>query len=242
MLLAHYLALFGGTGDGPEAEALREAFAIPNQPLGSEPDDEIRALVAWWWWTSWAASTLRPDDTVTYTNNWPHEPLVGQSPEQLDLYLDLCIDSPADCRHRCTVLVLSARTGGMAKGHRTSGRLPGQQPYRNRKANRLHARDRQVHMDRQHPACLADPAGCGDRPLCRGRPRILRHTALGICTLCPYPDLACTACSALDCHGLAWGRSLPGTDDCRPRAAPAASRGQYALDCPGHCGAWLTCR
>ena len=80
VVTAHYLALFGGTGDGPEAEALREAFAIPNQPLGSEPDNEIRALVAWWWWTSWAASTLRPDDTVTYTNNWPHEPLVGNRP------------------------------------------------------------------------------------------------------------------------------------------------------------------
>ena len=80
VVLEHYTALFGGSGDGPEAEALREAYAIPNNPLGPAPDEDIRALVSWWWWTSWAASTLRPDDTVTYTSNWPHEPLVGNTP------------------------------------------------------------------------------------------------------------------------------------------------------------------
>ena len=79
-VLEHYTALFGGAGDGPESEALREAFAIPNHPLGPNPDEDIRTLTAWWWWTSWAASTLRPDDSVTYTNNWPHEPLVGNRP------------------------------------------------------------------------------------------------------------------------------------------------------------------
>ncbi len=77
---AHYLALFGGPGDGPEAERLREAYAIPNEPLGSEPEADIRKLVAWWWWTAWAAGTERPDDTVTYTSNWPHEPLVNNRP------------------------------------------------------------------------------------------------------------------------------------------------------------------
>lgn len=79
-VIKHYQALFGGSGDGPEAEALREAYAIPNAPLGPDPDEDIRALTSWWWWTSWAASTLRPDDTVSYTNNWPHEPLVGNKP------------------------------------------------------------------------------------------------------------------------------------------------------------------
>ena len=79
-IITHYQALFGGSGDGPDAEAMREAFAIPNAPLGPGPDEDIRKLVSWWWWTSWAAATLRPDDTVTYTNNWPHEPLVGNKP------------------------------------------------------------------------------------------------------------------------------------------------------------------
>ena len=79
-ITAHYTALFGGTGDGPASAALREAYAIPEEPLGPDPDEDVRALVAWWWWTAWAASTLRPDDTVTYTSNWPHEPLVGNRP------------------------------------------------------------------------------------------------------------------------------------------------------------------
>jgi len=34
-------------------------------------------LSAFFFWTSWAASTNRPDDDITYTSNWPHEPLVG---------------------------------------------------------------------------------------------------------------------------------------------------------------------
>ena len=79
-ILEHYSALFGGARDNAEAMALREAYAIPNQPLGPAPDADIRALFAWWWWTAWAASTLRPDDSVTYTNNWPHEPLVNNKP------------------------------------------------------------------------------------------------------------------------------------------------------------------
>ena len=79
-VVAHYTALFGGTGDGPESAALREAHGIPERPLGPDPDADVRKLAAWWWWTSWAASTLRPGDDVTYTNNWPHEPLVGNRP------------------------------------------------------------------------------------------------------------------------------------------------------------------
>ncbi len=79
-VIAHYQALFGGAGDGPEAHALREAYAIPDKPLGNAPEQDIRALAAWWWWTTWAAGTLRPGADVTYTSNWPHEPLIGNKP------------------------------------------------------------------------------------------------------------------------------------------------------------------
>ena len=79
-LITYYTALFGGTGDGPEVEREREAYAIPNSPLGTDPDEAIRQLVAWFWWTSWSAVTQRPNDDVSYTNNWPHEPLVGNKP------------------------------------------------------------------------------------------------------------------------------------------------------------------
>ena len=37
-------------------------------------------LAAFFWWTSWAASTDRPGSTTTYTNNWPHEPLIANVP------------------------------------------------------------------------------------------------------------------------------------------------------------------
>ncbi|WP_205727988.1 hypothetical protein [Flammeovirga pectinis] len=36
-------------------------------------------LNAFLFWTSWAASTDRPDQDYTYTSNWPHEPLIGNT-------------------------------------------------------------------------------------------------------------------------------------------------------------------
>ena len=81
--IVHYQNLFGH-GGGKYAE-LREAYAIPNNPLGEIADagrvaDETRALTAFFWWTSWASVSTRPDDNISYTNNWPHEPLVGNTP------------------------------------------------------------------------------------------------------------------------------------------------------------------
>ena len=76
----HYNGLFGGRRDSAEYEAQREQIAVPNEPLGPQPDADIEALFAYWWWTAWASTTLRPGDNVTYTNNWPHEPLVGNTP------------------------------------------------------------------------------------------------------------------------------------------------------------------
>jgi nitric oxide reductase subunit B len=37
-------------------------------------------LASFFFWSSWAASTNRPNDVITYTNNWPHEPLVSNRP------------------------------------------------------------------------------------------------------------------------------------------------------------------
>ena len=56
----------------------REEYAIPANSL-TDPDN-LRKLGAFFFWTSWAASTNRRDDVVTYTSNWPHEPLVGNRP------------------------------------------------------------------------------------------------------------------------------------------------------------------
>ena len=66
---AHYADVF--TRGRPE-------YAIPEKAL-SDPV-KLRQLSAFYFWTSWAASTNRPGDTISYTSNWPHEPLVGNTP------------------------------------------------------------------------------------------------------------------------------------------------------------------
>ena len=37
-------------------------------------------MTAFIWWSAWAAVTQRPGSDVSYTSNWPHEPLVGNTP------------------------------------------------------------------------------------------------------------------------------------------------------------------
>ena len=56
----------------------RSEYAIPHGALVDAAKQ--KQLAAFFWWTSWAASTQRPGSDVTYTNNWPHEPLVANEP------------------------------------------------------------------------------------------------------------------------------------------------------------------
>ena len=56
----------------------RKEYAIPRGAL-MDPVKQ-KQLAAFFWWTSWACTTERPGSTVTYTNNWPHEPLVANGP------------------------------------------------------------------------------------------------------------------------------------------------------------------
>jgi nitric oxide reductase subunit B len=56
----------------------RKAYAMPKGAV-SDPDKALK-LSAFFFWTSWAASTNRPGSVYTYTNNWPHEPLIGNRP------------------------------------------------------------------------------------------------------------------------------------------------------------------
>jgi len=53
-------------------------YAIPRGAL-SDPV-KLRQLAAFFFWTSWATTTNRPGDDVTYTSNWPHEELVNNNP------------------------------------------------------------------------------------------------------------------------------------------------------------------
>ncbi len=81
---AHYDALFGAD---PGLVPLRQAYAMQDDAV---PDPaRRRALTAFFFWTSWAATTERPGSSVTYTNNWPHEPLVGNRPTAASLLWSL---------------------------------------------------------------------------------------------------------------------------------------------------------
>ncbi len=87
---AHYVSLFG---NDPATAELREQYAMKEDTVGSL--EYRQALTGFFWWTAWAATTERPAEAgetlapdpsgvvskkVTYTNNWPSEPLVGNIP------------------------------------------------------------------------------------------------------------------------------------------------------------------
>ena len=72
----HYSKLFMGVGE--KYLALRSDYAMPLHATLTQ--EETHALGAFFFWTSWSSSTNRPNNTITYTSNWPHEPLVGNRP------------------------------------------------------------------------------------------------------------------------------------------------------------------
>jgi nitric oxide reductase subunit B len=72
---AHYDALFGNAAS---LSTLREQYAMRDNTL---PDAADRAaLTAFFFWSAWSAATDRPGESgLSYTSNWPHEPLVGNT-------------------------------------------------------------------------------------------------------------------------------------------------------------------
>lgn len=72
----HYVSLYTGNDEG--SLALRRAYAFPVH--GLLEIEEARQLSAFYFWTAWGATTNRPGLDITYTNNWPHEPLIGNKP------------------------------------------------------------------------------------------------------------------------------------------------------------------
>tara|TARA_B100000745_G_scaffold89947_1_gene56518 strand:+ start:418 stop:2700 length:2283 start_codon:yes stop_codon:yes gene_type:complete len=72
---AYYSALFS---DAPELQGTRESYAMKENTL---PDAKRReVLTHFFFWTAWAAATERTPNEATYTNNWPHEPLIDNKP------------------------------------------------------------------------------------------------------------------------------------------------------------------
>lgn len=72
---AYYDALFG---NDTALQGSRKSFAMKENTL---PDAARREqLTRFFFWTAWVAATERPGQEATYSNNWPHEPLIGNQP------------------------------------------------------------------------------------------------------------------------------------------------------------------
>ncbi|MCF6333511.1 MAG: nitric-oxide reductase large subunit [Draconibacterium sp.] len=70
---------YGGlfTND-PVLADLRDSYSIPENSLKTE--ERVRLMNSFFFWISWACVTERPNQKITYTNNWPAEKLVGNQP------------------------------------------------------------------------------------------------------------------------------------------------------------------
>jgi len=71
----HYTGVFS---DDKDFDDLRESYAIHDGAI--KDPVRIEKMMSFFFWTSWSAKTNRPDKVVTYTNNWPHEPLIDNVP------------------------------------------------------------------------------------------------------------------------------------------------------------------
>src|SRR5699024_1604119 len=56
----------------------RENFAMKNNTISDEVAKQ--RLTNFFFWTTWVASAQRPGTEATYTNNWPHEPIIDNVP------------------------------------------------------------------------------------------------------------------------------------------------------------------
>jgi nitric oxide reductase subunit B len=77
----YYLSLFSNS---PELRDTRKAYAIHEEVLPSM--DRREKMMAFFHWSTWAASANRPGKIYTYTNNWPHEPLIDNVPTASNIF------------------------------------------------------------------------------------------------------------------------------------------------------------
>ena len=75
----------------------REHFAMKDNTL---PDLQARKdLAKFFFWTAWTASAERPNTHASYTNNWPHEPLINNVPTPEKRHLVYCECGIPHCRY-----------------------------------------------------------------------------------------------------------------------------------------------
>jgi nitric oxide reductase subunit B len=72
---SHYTALFGNDKD---LSSLRKAYAIPANTIKTAERQQL--MNSFFFWAAWSCGTERPGSTITYTQNWPAEPLIDNKP------------------------------------------------------------------------------------------------------------------------------------------------------------------
>jgi nitric oxide reductase subunit B len=100
----------------------RSEYAIPKGALTDA--HRQRAMSAFFFWTAWSCATNRPDLEISYTQNWPHEPLIDNKPTSDSVLWSLF-----------SFVLLLAGIGGMVwyfgslpKGHDEDGEVPARDP------------------------------------------------------------------------------------------------------------------
>ena len=112
----HIEGLFGTE---PSLATLREQYAMNEGSLPAKADRE--ALAAFFFWTSWAAVTDRPGETdLSYTSNWPHDELVGNT-----------MSEAAAMWSMVSIILLLAGIAAMVWVHGSTGHEPATPPLAN---------------------------------------------------------------------------------------------------------------
>lgn len=71
----HYQGLFM---NDPALEKLRNAYSVPANTI--KDDARMQQMNAFFFWAAWACVTERPGERVTYTQNWPPDRIIGNTP------------------------------------------------------------------------------------------------------------------------------------------------------------------
>lgn len=77
----YYIDLFS---NAPHLKSTRIAYAISENVLPQI--EKIEKMMAFFFWSTWAASTNRPGQNITYTNNWPHETIIDNVPTANNIF------------------------------------------------------------------------------------------------------------------------------------------------------------
>ena len=209
--------------------ARRHVTACGPRPI-NDPE-QIRQLTAFFAWTSWAASARRPGHNYSYTNNWPPEEQVGNTPSA-----DVLVWS---------VISLIALLGGIGILFAAFGRW--RLGWQGREQATLSFRSPgDVALTPAQRATawfffvmaalflLQTLVGCRLAALPGRARRLLRHRHRPGVPLQPGPHLARAAGDLLRLHLVRRRRHLPRADDRRPRAArPEQARVRSARSAGG---------